>query len=537
MSLAMSRGLLLALPLLAACSSQSSVTITPPVTNPPVPGQVRAAKTEWGQSVLSSNLRLVAGKPALLRVYAVGTQAGLSAALGADVYAGAQFKGSLSFKGPATLPTAQAGAGDLSGTYTATLPADWVAGGLEVRLYSDAGKSDQIADLKPAVGTGSVLYLTLVPVIQPDQRTPAIPSADLMKDMFPVKDVQVMTRAPFIYGSTVTNNGNDWGRLLSAIDTLRTSDGSQRYYVGVVKAGYSSGVAGIGYVGYGAAVTWDAAGSAPGVMAHEVGHNLSMYHAPCGTTDGLEKNWPSAYANAMIGTWGYNLAGTLYDPNKYKDVMSYCRPSWISDYTYGKLQSFLEANPPKAQSLSQPQDVLLVSGRIKNGVLELNPLQRVRAVPSLPQPGAYTLRLEGASGSQEISYASAKVEAPHGPGTDPNAAWDEEQFSFSIPDPGNIAGLEVRGAGRSLLQRSAGIQSQSVPSASLSEGNGFVSLRWDASAYPFASVAHLGAERTTLGLWLRGGQARLSSAGLPAGGKLEVSLSDGINSSRLEFAR
>lgn len=516
------RLLLIPLLLLAACANQvSTLTISPP-------------KIEWGQSVLSSNLRLIAGKPALLRVYLVGGQGGPSA----DVYVGATFKGSLSFKGPPTPPTTQPGAGDLSQTYTATLPADWVTSGLEARLYADPSKSSVAQTLKPAVGAGTVLYLTFVPVIQPGQSaSPTVPSADLLKDMFPVKDVQVATRVPFVYGALVTNSGDDWGNLLNAINDLRTSDGSKRYYVGVVKVGYSSGIAGIGYIAGAVSVTWDAPNSAPGVIAHEVGHNLSMYHAPCGTADGLEASWPAAYTNASIGTWGYSLAGTLYDPGKYKDVMSYCRPQWISDYTYAKLQSFLEKNPPKAQSLSQPQEVLLVSGRIRGGLLELNPLQRVQAVPSLPQPGVYTLRLETALGLQEIPFSTVKVEAPHGPGTDPSAAWSEEHFSFSLPSPGNIVGLEVRSAGRSLFQRSAGITSQSVPRVSLSEANGLLNLKWDSSAYAFASVAHLGSERTTLGLWLGGGQAALSVQGLPMGGKFEVSLSDGVNSQRLEFAR
>ncbi|MER3555745.1 MAG: hypothetical protein C4331_15775 [Meiothermus sp.] len=64
-----------------------------------------------------------------------------------------------------------------------------------------------------------------------------------------------------------------------------------------------------------------------------------------------------------------------------------------------------------------------------------------------------------------------------------------------------------------------------------------LNLKWDSSAYAFASVAHLGSERTTLGLWLGGGQAALSVQGLPMGGKFEVSLSDGVDSQRLEFAR
>lgn len=536
----MTRALLLSLLLLTACASQSSTVVGTPNPSPtPTPSQVSVPKTEWGQSVLSSSLRLVAGKPALLRVYAVGAQAGLSAALQGDVYLGNIFQDSLNFSGPTTFPLAQASTGDLSQTYQATLPASWVASGLEVRLYADASKSALLADLKPAVGTGTVLYMTMVPVLQPGQSTaPSIPSVSLIKDMLPVKDVQTTTRAPFTYGKTLAADGTNWGDLLSALANLRTTDGSNRYYYGLAKVSYSSGVAGIGYVGYPVALGWDYSSSAPRIMAHEVGHNLSMGHAPCGTTSGLESNWPTAYTNASIGTWGYSLSsGTLYSPSSYKDVMSYCNPIWISDYTYNKMQSYLETNSPQAQSLSAVQEVLLVSGRLSNGQLELNPLQVVQAMPSWPKPGPYTLRLQTGAGLQEIPFSTQVVEAPHGPGQDPSATWREEQFSFSIPNPGVIEGLEVRSAGRSLFQRAAGIQPQSLPSLSLSEQTGSLSLKWDNAVYPYASLAHLGRERTTLGLWLQGGQAQLSTQGLPSGGKFEVVLSDGLNSKRFEVAR
>lgn len=523
---------------LAACSTQSSTLPTSPSSPTPSSSQVSLSRVEWGQSVLSSTPRLVAGKPALLRVYAVGAQAELPANLRAEVYLGSAFQGRLSLQGPPTLPTTPAGPGDLDSTYTATLPAGWVASGLEVRLYADSAGSSPLQTLKPTVGAGTVLYLTLVPILTQGQSTPpTLPPTDLLKDMLPVRDLQTLARAPFTYGAPFQGSSSDWSSLLSALSTLRSSDGSRRYYAGVVKVGYSSGIAGIGYIARGVSVSWDAANSSARVMTHELGHNLSMYHAPCGTSDGLETNWPSAYAGASIGSWGYSLSGTLYDPAKYKDVMSYCGPQWISDYTYSKIQAYLENNPPQAQSLVVAQEVLLVSGKVHKGELWLNPLQRVWAVPDPPQPGPYTLRLETPAGLREISFSSVPLEAPHGPGTDPDPGFAEEHFSFSIPNPGAVMGLEVRSGSRSLLQRAVGLRPQSAPGVSLGETNGVLSLKWDSASYPYASVAHLGAERTTLGLWLRGGSAQISTQGLLVGGRFEVVLSDGVNSVRLKFPR
>jgi len=529
--------------LLAACNTASPGSPSPgPLPPPTIQGEVSITKTEWGQSVLKNDLRLVASKPAMLRVYLLGDRANLPAVLKGDFYRNGTFLGTLNFTGPPILPTATPSSDNLSQTYQATIKAEWVQSDLEVRLLANAdnqltdpNKADSSLTLKPAVGAGKVLNLTLVPVLLAGQSTlPSLPSADILKDLYPIRDVQVAQRTPFSYNGSVTNSSSDWGNLLSAIRDLRTTDGNSRYYYGVVKVGYSSGVAGIGYIGLPAAVGWDKTNSAPGIMAHEVGHNMGLRHAPCGTTSGLEVGYP--YANASIGSWGYSIySNTLYDPSQYKDVMSYCSPQWISDFMYSKVQTLIESSTVGVQAVSTPQEVLLISGKIRAGKVELNPLLRIQTVPQAPRPGPYMLRLDTAGGLLEIPFAAEQVEVPHGL-DQPQDATPEEQFSFTIPDPG-IRGLEVVIGGKVVLQRVAQVQLQNAPSLSLKEVGGEVVLQWDNQVYKYAAVAHLGQQRTTLGLWLQGGQAQLSTQGLPGGGRFEVTLSDGINTLRQEFAR
>lgn len=77
---------------------------------------------------------------------------------------------------------------------------------------------------------------------------------------------------------------------------------------------------GIGFGTYGA-----------NTFAHELGHNLGRDHAPCGTEGDLTFPYPEA----SIGVWGYDpVGGVLKDPQAFKDLMGYCEPNWISDYTY-----------------------------------------------------------------------------------------------------------------------------------------------------------------------------------------------------------
>lgn len=108
---------------------------------------------------------------------------------------------------------------------------------------------------------------------------------------------------------------------------------------------------GIGYSG----------GSSAGTLAHELGHVYGQAHAPCGV-DG-DPNYP--YRGGLIGSWGFDILDhQLVDPMKHLDFMSYCKPIWVSDYTFGRLQTYLarlngfEAipGPPQMlQSLRNPR--------------------------------------------------------------------------------------------------------------------------------------------------------------------------------------
>jgi hypothetical protein len=80
-------------------------------------------------------------------------------------------------------------------------------------------------------------------------------------------------------------------------------------------------------------------------VSHEMGHNLGRNHAPGCDAAGTDRNFP--YANTGVGVDGYSVgemvAGVPHLPNstgpfksktKFKDVMGYCYPTWISDYTW-----------------------------------------------------------------------------------------------------------------------------------------------------------------------------------------------------------
>jgi hypothetical protein len=507
-------------------AASGSLTKTAPLTlevRTSSTANLRILKAEWGQTVLKENLRLVAGKEALLRVHLVAVPSALSLSqpLAGAVYQGSAFVGNLSFTCPNPIPTTTA-QGSLSTTCNATLPGNWVAPGLRVELRADpndqvaeSDESDNALTLNPSVGAGTILHLTVVPVVHQGQ-TASVPSfSQTLWRIWPLKETPYTTRAPYTFSGTLSGqDANAWSQLLDELRALRQADGSGRYYYGFVKVGYTSGIAGIGYLGYPVAVGWDYSQSAPAVMAHELGHNFGRNHAPCGT--GGDPYYP--YPDGKIGAWGYDLAsGALKDPNQYYDLMSYCGPKWVSDYNYEAVQSFLENNLPRPQSL--PEEGLLFSGRIRGDEVVFNPPLWLRAAPE-GRASPYRLEVDGLSLPVYILEDS------------------EGTLHFQALAPvTQFRRIALLRDGALLKEWVQGPRPQAEPQVELREEGLSLVVRWQGD--PFLSVFHVAEDgrRTALGLWHRGGEARFALQNLPPGGAFEVQLSDGLGVRRYLFPR
>ncbi|MDW8357430.1 PKD domain-containing protein [Thermus sp.] len=475
---------------------------------------LRLAKAEWGQTVLKEGLRLVAGKPALLRVHLLASPSPipLSTPLAGAVYLNGSFQGNLSFSCPNPIPTAT-DPGNLASTCTATLPEGWVAPGLRVELRADplnqvaeSDEGDNLLALTANVGTGTVLHLTVVPVVHGGGQGAVPAFRDTLWRIWPLREVSSSTRAPYTFSGTLTgNDSSGWSRLLDELRLLRQADGSGRYYYGFVRVSYTSGIAGIGYIGFPVAVGWDYPSSAPSVMAHELGHNFGRDHAPCGTSG--DPGYP--YPGGRIGTWGYDLAsGTLRDPSAHYDLMSYCGPQWISDYTYEAAQRFLENNPPRPQAL--PEEGLLFSGRIQGGKAVFNPPLRLQAAPE-GEASPYRLRADG-------------VEAPVYTLRDSEGVL---HFQARLP-LGSYARAGLYLGESPLGEITLPLLPQAEPRVEAREEGGVLWLR--VGGYPYFSLFHLAEDgtRTGLALWHPAGEGRFALEGLPPGGQFEVQLTDGL---------
>jgi hypothetical protein len=173
--------------------------------------------------------------------------------------------------------------------------------------------------------------------------------------LYPIRDVDISVGDPLAWSKSVAASGQGWGTLLDAVVRRRAQDGVARnvYYYGMFSpassmeefcgqgcvAGlspvsdnpddeYARGSIGLGFL--------DPQADAAGTFVHEVGHAHGRQHAPCDTMD-ADIAYP--YDNGKIGDWGYSFSrGKLIDPNgTARDMMGYCDPIWISDYTYNAI--------------------------------------------------------------------------------------------------------------------------------------------------------------------------------------------------------
>jgi hypothetical protein len=210
--------------------------------------------------------------------------------------------------------------------------------------------------------SGPQLKVVVVPIqyaADGSNRVPDTSAAQLetyrktMYSMYPAAKVEVTARAPWKFTSAITADGTGFSQALQALQRLRHSDGvdDDVYYYGAFSGASSFGaycgsgcVTGLSGVGEDASDALVRASLGIGftgnesawTMAHELGHAHGRYHAPCGGAAGADPDFP--YTNGGIGVWGYNLlTKQLVASSKGKDLMGYCTPEWISDYTYQAL--------------------------------------------------------------------------------------------------------------------------------------------------------------------------------------------------------
>lgn len=265
-----------------------------------------------------------------------------------------------------------------------------------------------------------------------------------------------------------------WLQILAEMDMKRVIEGSRRYYVGALRPPPGVTFTQFGGFGY---VPGNLASTGPGtrtsvligvgwftrvrqtteLVAHELGHNHGRRHAPCGGAAAPDPAFP--YAGGTIGVPGTDMytwsqsGGTPIQlaASTTFDVMSYCAPAWVSDYTYqGLLAARLAAGPVAATvaGAGVPCECLVVWGTIHGDSVVLNPAFVTHTVTRAPLGGG-AFRIEGVreDGSIAFSHAFEPAEIDH--------ASDVRHFAIAIPvsqsDRESLASLRTTGRGRNAV--------------------------------------------------------------------------------------
>jgi hypothetical protein len=307
-------------------------------------------------------------------------------------------------------------------------------------------------------------------------------------------------RAPYTTTTADTlqaeNQNGAWGTILLEIETIRALENPTRHYYGVAKVSYTSGVAGVAYVSNEfseqSALGWDYMPSGAAVAAHELGHNWGRNHAPCGGPSGLDNGYP--FSDGRIGVYGVNVGSQTLMPAGTSDIMGYCDPKWIGDYTYKAVMSYLISPPPApvVSEVSQAeQPCLLVWGHVRNGELVLEPAFRVNTRPRMPRrPGPYSVDATAEDGSKLFSLSFAPSQIADAPG-------EHQSFVFAVPlsnaQAGRLETLRLAGpGGEKVRSRTASAAPRLGATAALAQvrrvPGGKVGVRWDARQHPMVMV-------------------------------------------------
>jgi hypothetical protein len=302
------------------------------------------------------------------------------------------------------------------------------------RYPADGG----VAPLGAALAGGPV-QVVLVPLRYDTDGSARLPDTSdaqlalfrgVIQAVYPLNTVELTVHAPVPWSQFLTFTGNvPFNTVNSTLIDLKAQDNAppETYYYALIKPAdtfdnYCGGSCvtgqsyvvedgsdgstrvggGMGYSGEDAAWT----------LAHELGHMHGRSHSPCGVSS-WDPDFP--YSTGGAGVWGLDSrSGTFLDPSVAVDLMGYCDPLWISDYTYRAIFQRIQAVNGVAQQVTTPKAKKKIAllpvdeGRLSWG--------RVTALPQLPAGLPVRVRWRDDAGRVVAQGEGSWLRAGHGGG-------------------------------------------------------------------------------------------------------------------------
>ena len=386
---------------------------------------------------------LVAGRRALLRVFPTAMQTTSEGipAVRARFYVDGRETHVEEIPGSTVPIPIQVDEGDLSKSANAEIAGHVIQPGLEMVLEVDPdGTLDPalgVARRIPATGrlaveveSMPVFDLTLIPFVWTETHDSSIvelvnamaadPENHEMlgdtRELLPIGELSVTAHDP------VLSSSNSAFALIRETDAIRVMEGGTGHYMGMMSPPITGGVLGLGNRPGRSSFS----GPYSSTLAHELGHNFNLSHAPCGGAGFPDPSYP--HHGAAIGAYGYDFGGARLVPPGRRDLMSYCWPYWISDYHFTNALRYrlFDEGMPDAAAYIPSKSLLLWGGASADGVPFLEPSFVVNAIASLPDSaGEYRLDGRNAEGRSIFSLSFAMPHIADGDGS--------SSFVFALP--------------------------------------------------------------------------------------------------------
>lgn len=295
----------------------------------------------------------------------------------------------------------------LNYSYNQTIPSSAIKPGLEmfIEIDPEGTLEDGLLQTRhiPEQGRLSVevkempvFDLTLIPFIWEEE--PDLSVVETIKDMstdpethellghtrslLPIVDISVTAHSPVYTSSNSTYD------IYNEVGLIRLMEDGDGHYMGMML----SPIGPVGLAGRGGYLTFAVPDKV--VIAHELGHNLNVAHPSCGV-HASEFAFP--YRNGSIGAWGYDQErNDVISPNYYRDLMSYCSPKWVSDYSFDRM---MRHRILKEQTIAASRAVVATKrslifwgGKRGEQNIFIEPILVADVRPKFPdEPGPYTI--------------------------------------------------------------------------------------------------------------------------------------------------
>lgn len=519
---------------------------------------------DWGQTVVTSNPRLVPDREALFRVHVTS----------ANSFPVPELEVTLSLNGqvltlvpqkPIELPQ-EKNYLSLDASYRVVIPKEWMKSGLNVSVKLP-NQSARI--VTPVFTRRTSLNLTMIPMEVFGTTAELFESSKIEKTIesfWPFSEVK--TKIHPIFKSAVNSHQNAY-KLLSEIEELRVLESAENYYYGMFSndlyktAEFAQlSFAGMTYVNGYSAVGYDykfvngVIPSGISTLLHELGHDFGLGHIDCLVLPGEPgfSEW-FPYDVKTMGSVGISSDfKTLYLPRPtqfggYADIMSYCSPRFVSDFNYNRVQDFIELNPTKSFNVSvqdmhtrqQKTSESLRSIYISGNISPMNFVTLRRIIP-LDQPEknhpscGYVLRVTTNTGLQILRNLEVPI-------VDHAEKMASRFFSVQIPYV-EIASIEIMYQDSVIFTQASGVTNKNekmLPSATkptITENGKDVCVVWPKTQYGSATLIQRNIQGNVV-MFMDdvSGNHCVPTIGLNNGGDWQLVLRNGLSIKEIVVAR